>query len=165
MKKKIGIIGKGHVGAALHQGLERAGYEVKITGKGDAVRTTAAWAEILILTVPYSALDAALAAMGNAVDGKVLVDARVVKAFNTIFAQNMSTGKVRQERLACLAASDDEKAKADVLEMAGAIGFDALDAGPLANAPWLESMGFLNIQLGYLINNGLGAGIGFALIR
>ena len=194
MKKKIGIIGKGHVGAALHQGLQRAGYEVKMTGKGDAVRTTAAWAEILILAVPYTALDAALAAMGSAVDGKTLVDvtnvlgadgtlalgfttsgaeqlqkkspsAKVVKAFNTVFAQNMSTGKVRKESLALLAAADDEKAKADVLEMAGAIGFDALDAGPLANARWLESLGYLNIQLGYVINKGLGSGIGFALIR
>ncbi|HYW85344.1 MAG TPA: NAD(P)-binding domain-containing protein [Spirochaetia bacterium] len=194
MKKKIGIIGKGHVGAALHQGLERAGYEVKMTGKGDAVRTTAAWAEILILAVPYTALDAALAEIGSAVGGKTLVDvtnvlgpdgklalgfttsgaeqlqkkfptAKVVKAFNTIFAQNMSTGKVRKESLALLAAADDEKAKAEVLEMARAIGFDALDAGPLANARWLESLGYLTIQLGYVINKGLGTGIGFALIR
>ena len=165
-----------------------------MTGKGDAVRTTAAWAEILILAVPYTALDAALAAMGNAVEGKTLVDvtnvlgadgklalgfttsgaeqlqkkapsAKVVKAFNTVFAQNMSTGKVREESLACLAAGDDEKAKADVLEMARAIGFDAIDAGPLVNARSLESLGFLNIQLGYVINKGLGTGIGFALIR
>ncbi len=194
MKKKIGIIGKGHVGSALQKGLERAGYEVKMTGKGDAVRATAAWGEIIILAVPYTALDAALGAMGKAIDGKTLVDvsnvlgadgklalgfttsgaeqlqrkapsAKVVKAFNTIFAQNMSTGKVRDSRLACLAAADDEKAKADVLEMANAIGFDAIDAGPLANSRWLESLGFLNIQLGYVINKGLGAGIGFALVR
>ncbi|MGD0726686.1 MAG: NADPH-dependent F420 reductase [Spirochaetia bacterium] len=194
MKKKIGIIGKGNVGSALQRGLEQAGYETKITGKGDGVRATAAWGEILILAVPYTALDAALAAMGNAVNGKTLVDvtnvlgadgklalgfttsgaeqlqkkapsARVVKAFNTIFAQNMSTGKVREARLACLAAGDEEKAKADVLEMARAIGFDAIDAGPLVNSRWLESLGYLNIQLGYVINKGLGAGIGFALIR
>jgi hypothetical protein len=194
MKRKIGIIGKGHVGSALHKGLERTGYEVKMTGKGDSVRTTAAWAEMIILAVPYTALDAALAAMGNAVEGKTLVDvtnvlgpdgklalgfttsgaeqlqkkapsARVVKAFNVIFAQHMSTGKVREQRLACPAAGDDEKAKADVLEMARAIGFDAIDAGPLVNARSLESLGFLNIQLGYVINKGLGTGIGFALIR
>ena len=194
MNKKIGIIGKGHVGSALQHGLEHAGYEVKMTGKGDAVRPTAAWAEIVILAVPYTALDATLAQMGSAVDGKTLVDAtnvlgpdgklalgfttsgaeqlqkkapsaRVVKAFNTVFAQHMSTGKVRQERLACLAAGDDEKAKADVLEMARAIGFDALDAGPLLNSRWLESLGFLNIQLGYVVNKGLGGGIGFALVR
>jgi predicted dinucleotide-binding enzyme len=88
-----------------------------------------------------------------------------VKAFNTIFAQNMSTGKVKEQRLACLAAGDDEKAKGDVLEAARAIGFDAIDAGPLVNSRWLESLGFLNIQLGYVINKGLGAGIGFALVR
>jgi predicted dinucleotide-binding enzyme len=194
MKKKIGIIGKGHVGSALQRGLEQAGYETKMTGKGGGVRETAAWGEILILAVPYTALDAALAAMWNAVDGKTVVDvtnvlgadgklalgfttsgaeqlqkkaptAKVVKAFNTVFAQHMSTGMVKTQRLACLAAGDDDKARAAVLDMARDIGFDAVDAGPLVNARWLESMGFLNIQLGYVINKGLGAGIGFALIR
>jgi hypothetical protein len=194
MKQKIGIIGKGHVGSALQRGLEQAGYEVKVTGKGNGVRETAGWGEVLILAVPYTAVDAALAAIGNAVDGKTVVDvtnvlgadgklalgfstsgaeqlqkkapsAKVVKAFNTIFAQNMSTGKVREERLACMAAGDDEKAKADVLELARAIGFDAIDAGPLVNARWLESLGYLIIQLGYVVNKGLGAGIGFALVR
>jgi len=194
MKRKIGIIGKGHVGSALHQGLQRAGYEVKMTGKGDAVRSTATWAEMLILAVPYTALDATLAEMGSAVNGKTLVDvtnvlgpdgrlalgfttsgaeqlqkkapsAKVVKAFNTVFAQHMSTGSAREQRLACPAAGDDGNAKADVLEMARAIGFDAIDAGPLANAGSLESLGFLIIQLGYVVNKGLGTGIGFALIR
>lgn len=32
--------------------------------------------------------------------------------------------------------------------------FDAVNAGPLSNARHLESLGFLNIQLGYVLGNG-----------
>ena len=47
--------------------------------------------------------------------------------------------------------------------LAGAIGFDGVDAGPLANARLLEPLGYLNIQLGLTL--GMGPGIGFQLIR
>jgi predicted dinucleotide-binding enzyme len=47
--------------------------------------------------------------------------------------------------------------------MARDIGFDAVDAGPLQTARYLESLGYLNIQLGYVI--GLGPQIGFRLIH
>ena len=146
----------------------------------------------MILAVPYGALEAVAAEIGTAANGKPVVDAsnvlskegglavgfttsgaenlqkkmpgaHVVKAFNTIFAQNMSTGKVKNTALAMPAAGDDAKAKEAVLQLARDIGFDAVDAGPLANARLLEPFGFLNIQLGYVVNKGLGAGIGFAL--
>ncbi len=192
MKGKIAIIGKGHVGAALNDGLKRAGYETRMTGKGPGVRETAAWGDVLILAVPFSAVDAAVAELGGAVDGKAVVDvtnaigpkmelalgfttsggeqlqkkapsARVVKAFNTVFAQNMSTGKVKGKMISCFAAGDDQAARAQVLELARDIGFDPVDAGPLANARWLEAMGYMQIQLGYAL--GLGPAIGFALVR
>ncbi len=192
MKGKIAIIGKGHVGSALNEGLKRAGYETRMTGKGPSVRETAAWGDVLILAVPFLALDAAIAEMGGAVEGKTIVDvtnaigpkmelalgfttsgaeqlqkktpaAKVVKAFNTVFAQNMRTGKVKGKVISCFAAGNDQGAKAQVLELARDIGFDAVDAGPLTNARWLEAMGYMHIQLGYAL--GLGADIGFALIH
>ena len=43
------------------------------------------------------------------------------------------------------------------------IGFDPVDAGPLTNARWLETLGYLNIQLGYMVK--MGTDIGFALLR
>jgi len=89
--------------------------------------------------------------------------ARVVKAFNTVFAQNMSTGKVKGKMISCFAAGDDQAARAQVLELARDIGFDPVDAGPLVNARWLEAMGYMQIQLGYAL--GLGPAIGFALVR
>ncbi len=192
MKGKIAIIGKGHVGSALNEGLKRAGYETRMTGKGAGVRETAAWGEVLILAVPFGALDVAIAEMGGAVDGKVLMDvtnaigpkmelalgfstsgaeqlqkkapsAKVVKAFNTVFAKNMSSGKVKGTMISCFAAGNDTAAKTQVLTIARDIGFDAVDAGPLTNARWLEAMGYMQIQLGYAL--GLGADIGLALIH
>jgi predicted dinucleotide-binding enzyme len=96
---------------------------------------------------------------------KKMPGAHVVKAFNTIFAQNMGTGKVKNTALFMPAAGDDAKAREAVLQIARDIGFDAVDAGPLSNARLLEPFGFLNIQLGYVVNKGLGAGIGFSLVR
>jgi 8-hydroxy-5-deazaflavin:NADPH oxidoreductase len=96
---------------------------------------------------------------------KKLPGARVVKAFNTIFAQNMSSGKLKGTPLFLPVAGDDAGAKQAVLQLAKDIGFDAVDAGPLANARLLEPLGFLNIQLGYVVNKGLGAAMGFSLVR
>jgi predicted dinucleotide-binding enzyme len=194
MKGKIAIIGKGHVGGALQEGLKRAGYETRSTGKGPGVRETAAWGDILILAVPFSAVDAAIAEMGGAVDGKPVVDvtnalgpggelalgfttsgaeqlqkkapsAKVVKAFNTVFAQNMSSGKVKGKSISCFTAGNDQPARAQVMDLARDIGFDPVDAGPLSNARWLEAMGYLQIQLGYVINKGLGPAIGLAMLK
>jgi hypothetical protein len=194
MKQKIGIIGKGNVGKALQAGAQRADHETKMIGRGGGVKDTAAWADLVILAVPYGSLESVAAEIGAAANGKPVVDAsnvlskegglavgfttsgaenlqkkmpgaHVVKAFNTIFAQNMSSGKVKNTALVMPAAGDDAKAKEAVLQLARDIGFDAVDAGPLANARLLEPLGFLTIQLGYVVNKGLGAGIGFALVR
>lgn len=193
MKPKIGIIGNGNVGTALRRGLEGAGYEVKSAEHDPKeVRATAAWGEIVILAVPFGAIDDALRVMGDAVQGKVLLDvtnaltpdfqlalgyttsgaeelqkkspkSKVVKAFNTVFAQNMSSGKVKGEKLTLFVAGDDGTAKNLVLSAGKDIGFDPVDAGPLKNARWLETLGFFNIQLGYTLK--MGTDIGFKLVH
>jgi predicted dinucleotide-binding enzyme len=193
MKPKIGIIGNGNVGTALRRGLEGVGYEVKGAGSDPKeVLATAAWGEMLILAIPFGAIDDALRVMGDAVHGKVLLDvtnaltpdfqlaigcttsggeelqkkaskAKVVKAFNTVFAQNMSTGKVKGEKLTLFVAGDDETAKKLVLSAGRDIGFDTVDAGPLTNARWMETLGYFNIQLGYTLK--MGTDIGFKLVH
>src|SRR5687768_12310600 len=71
--KRIAIIGSGNVGSALERGLKRAGHDVRATGK-ELVAETAAWGEVIILAVPFGAVEDALRTMGDAVDGKVLID-------------------------------------------------------------------------------------------
>lgn len=193
MAKRIGMIGNGHVGSALARGLTRAGHEVRAVGDDpDAVRDTAEWAQVVFLAVPFAAVAAAADAAGRGLDGKPVVDvtnaigpdrqlavgfttsgaeelqrrvprARVVKAFNTVFAARMEDGRAGGENLSVFAAGDDEDARRQVLELARDIGFDAVDAGPLRSARLLEPMAMFNIQLGYGL--GLGTDIGLRLVR
>jgi hypothetical protein len=186
MSKSIAIIGSGKVGTALRQGLERAGYEVRMAGKGQ-VTDAAASADIIILAVPFTALTGVAQELQKVADGKPVIDvtnaltpdmqlavgfstsgaeelqkavprAHVVKAFNTVFAQHMSRGSAAGQQLSLFAASDDEAARKAVLELGKAIGFDAIDAGPLKNARHLEAVGYFNIQLGYVLGNGADTG-------
>ncbi|HEX2269978.1 MAG TPA: hypothetical protein VHH35_10600 [Pyrinomonadaceae bacterium] len=89
--------------------------------------------------------------------------AKVVKAFNTQFAQRMDTGVLNGEPVTVFAAGDDATAKQQVMQMARDIGFDAVDAGPLESARLLEPLALLNIKLGYVL--GLGPNIGFKLLH
>lgn len=189
---KIAIIGKGNVGSALQKGAERAGYEVRTTGADSKdIRAAGAWGDIIILAIPAPARQEAIENLGD-ITGKTLVDptnllnpdwsyagdlqksgaeqvqewapgARAVKAFNTVFAQNMATGKVKGEALSLLVAGDDADAKKQVLDLGKAIGFEPVDVGLLSNARYLEALGFLNIRLGYGPTN-YGTDIGFKIV-
>ena len=71
--------------------------------------------------------------------------------------------RTTDHQLTAYVAGDDPAAKSTVLDLARKIGFDAVDAGPLANARLLEPLGYLNIQLGYVL--AMGTQIGFKLVR
>jgi 8-hydroxy-5-deazaflavin:NADPH oxidoreductase len=87
----------------------------------------------------------------------------VVKAFNTVFAQNQSTGRVGQETLTLFVAGDNVRAKRLVIQLGKDIGFEPVDAGPLKTARYLEPMAMLMINLGYGL--GLGTCIGYRLAK
>src|SRR3954464_3013585 len=137
MAKKIAIVGSGNVGTALHRGITRAGYEARTSTKADA-RSTATWGEIVVLAVPFGAIEEVLRETAGALDGKTIVDvtnaltpdmefaqgastsgaeelqkkvrdSSVVKCFNTVFAQHMDSGRLGDQRLSVFAAADDEE--------------------------------------------------------
>ncbi len=92
--------------------------------------------------------------------------ARVVKAFNTVFAPVLAGHSPNQNAAAAptvFVAGDDAGAKAKVVELAADLGFDALDAGPLANSRYLESALELMIQLAQ--GQGLGMDIYLRVVR
>lgn len=67
----------------------------------------------------------------------------VVKAFNNIYAKHlMENGKARGAagRIALPVAGDDAAAKAMVMGLVDELGFDAVDAGPLAES-WRQQPG------------------------
>lgn len=91
--------------------------------------------------------------------------AKVVKAFNTIFSQVINEGPDfgKGKRAAIFFAGDEKGAKKTVRELVESMGFEAIDTGPLANARYLEAIGFLNIWLGYVAK--LGPNIALTLLR
>lgn len=84
--------------------------------------------------------------------------AEVVKAFNTIFAQVLTEGADFGDgrRAPVFLAADSDRAKATARALAEGIGFETIDAGPLAQARHLEPLGFLNIYFGYGAGHGTG---------
>lgn len=141
-------------------------------------------ADLLVLAVPYGAAVDALRAAGD-LAGVTVVDltnpltadmtglvvgyttsaaeeiqkavpqAKVVKAFNTIFAQ-LLTAPPGGAGAQVFYAGDDARAKDAVRALIAGAGFEAVDAGPLANARQLEPLGLLNIYLGYVAGRGTG---------
>ena len=94
---------------------------------------------------------------------KKLPKAKVVKAFNAVFAKNQSSAKVGLEKLSAFIAGDDLNAKHIVGKLTKDIGFEPIDCGPLKSARYLEAMGILIINLGY--NYKMGVDIGYRLTK
>jgi NADPH-dependent F420 reductase len=133
-------------------------------------------ADLVVLAVPYTTIVTILDDIGPALAGKIVVDAtnplkpdysglqtegssgaeeiqaliptaRVVKAFNTAFAARQTDPRIAGVDLDGFVASDDEEAKAIVLELVKGMGFHPIDAGDLAMARALEALAWLNISL------------------
>jgi NADPH-dependent F420 reductase len=168
-----------------------AGNSAKFAEPKDAVKE----AELVLLAVPYSAVKEVLSNLGPYLNGKVLIDAtnplnsdysglavgfttsaaeeiaklapgaKVVKAFNTIFASVFASKNpsIKGNIISVFYASDDAEAKKKVADLITGMGFDAVDAGPLKAARNIEPMAMMNIGLGY--GMGHGTSVGFSFIR
>ena len=185
MSTRIAIIGAGNVGRALATSATRAGYQVTVSSRnpkgasqiakatGATVATSdraaVANADIVILAVPFTALETLSAELSDVLAGKIVVDvsnrstqagpsiaetlqvrlpdAFVVKAFNTVFASRQADPVVDGIPADAFVAGDDVAAKAAVLALAKAIGFRPIDAGGLEVSGTLEGMAWLNISL------------------
>jgi 8-hydroxy-5-deazaflavin:NADPH oxidoreductase len=89
----------------------------------------------------------------------LLPGARIVKAFNTIGFENLTTARERVVPAAMFVAGDDPDAKRVVLDLATELGFRAEDAGSLANAKPLEEM----VKVWLALAKQHGRTVGFAI--
>lgn len=91
--------------------------------------------------------------------------ANVVKAFNAVFAEVYAAqiAVLDGRAISIFYAGDDSQAKARIRDLIVKLGFDAVDAGPLQNARYLEPLSLLNIHLGRAL--GFGTQIGLSLLR
>ncbi|MHB1942567.1 MAG: NADPH-dependent F420 reductase, partial [Acidiferrobacteraceae bacterium] len=107
------------------------------------------------LTSDYAGLTVGHTSSAAEEIARVVPRARVVKAFNTVFAQVMARGpEFGDTRASVFYAGDDPEANAAVHALIISLGFVPTPAGPLRNARYLEPLAGLNIFLGY----GLGRG-------
>jgi predicted dinucleotide-binding enzyme len=181
---RIGVIGAGRIGGGAAHLLARAGHELLLSFSRDPERLraqaeeigaqagtpaeAAAFGDVVILAVPWPAIDEAVRQAGS-LDGKVVVDttnpygrggweipegrtstqvnqerlpgAKLVKSFNTLTAgfQQAAAGRTGAERVAMFLAGDDPEAKALVAGLIDDAGFDPVDAGTAAESAILEA--------------------------
>jgi len=190
---KIAIIGKGNVGSALGSGLSgKHEIKFGHRDPAESVASAAKWGDVIILAVPHSNANDAIEEIKPYADGKIVIDVtnaigsqmelgincntstaeetqkklpqvHVVKAFNTVFAQNQGTGKLGNEQLTAFIAGDDLISKQTVAKLARDIGFDPVDCGPLRAARYLDAMAIMIINLAYSF--GMGPKIGYKLAK
>lgn len=144
----------------------------------------AAASETVVLAVPYEAAADVIAAAGG-LAGKTVIDitnpltadfsgltvghstsaaeeiqknapaAKVVKAFNTVFASVLQNGgKAGGEAATVFVAGDDADARKSVVALAESAGFKSVETGGLASSRYLEPVAGLNIALGYGLGHG-----------
>jgi 8-hydroxy-5-deazaflavin:NADPH oxidoreductase len=169
----------GHQLALTGRNADKAKALAKDTGGTYKDKAVADGAEVVIVATPYGEAVSALRQAGD-LAGKVIVDitnpltadfmglsighstsaaeeiqkafpnARVVKAFNTLFAQLLASGSQLAGRtVPVYYAGDDARAKEQVKTLIESAGFQAVDAGLLKNARYLEPLAGLNIYFGY----------------
>ena len=202
----ITIVGSGNVGRALGGGWRKAGHgvtfaardpagakavELKKEGFAVAPQADAGKADVIVLAVPWTGIEATMKALGS-LAGKIVIDAtnpltanlelalgfsdstgetvarlaegaRVVKAFNTTGANNMADSRYSGGKLMMPVAGDDKAAKQTVMTLASDLGFEPVDAGPLAMSRHLEPLAMTWIKLAYA--QGMGREFGFAILK
>ncbi len=149
-------------------------------------------ADVVVLAVPFDVVEDLVSAHAAALAETVVVDAtnplaadlsglvtdagpagaqrvqaaapgaRVVKAFNTVFAGNQAEAEVDGVQLDGFVAGDDADAKQVVTELLEHVGYRVIDVGGLSAARYLEGMAFLNIALN--AQNGLPWQSGWKLV-
>jgi len=133
--------------------------------------------EVVVLAIPYSAVESVIHQYQNQLGGKILMDitntfnfqkmepllagdsaaeqiarlvpanTRVVKAFTSVLYKTLLAGKVGGQPLDVFIASDDAEAKTKITQLVESAGMRAIDAGPLVRARELEALGFLHVAI------------------
>jgi 8-hydroxy-5-deazaflavin:NADPH oxidoreductase len=181
---RIGVIGPGRIGGNLARLLAAAGHEIVLSFGRDAAAlerlageigsrasvatpAEAARCEVVVLSVPWAVIPAALEAMG-AVDGRIVIDttnqfgpgpkpapgqtaaafnaarlpgARYTKCFNTLTSafQAAAAGREGDARVVQWICGDDEDAKRVVAALVEEAGYVPIDVGGTAECAVMEA--------------------------
>jgi 8-hydroxy-5-deazaflavin:NADPH oxidoreductase len=207
---KIAIIGAGSVGSTLGSAWAARGHQVRFGvndptdgrveavlrsapgARADNVRAAAQFGEVVVLAVPFDAIEEVLRRAGD-LAGKIVIDctnpltpdfrdlsigftssggervaalaegASVFKTLNQTGFATMAEPVFDGHRSVMFVAGDDGEHKTTVIELIAELGFETVDAGPLKAARLLEPLAMLWIHLAH--SQGLGRDFAFALLR
>jgi 8-hydroxy-5-deazaflavin:NADPH oxidoreductase len=151
------------------------------------VKEAVAFGEVVLLAVHWQNVPEVLQQIQEVINDKILIDstnrmipppsdttgsaaediarslpeAKIVKAFSTLGANNLTDLKFGSENASTFICGNDIEAKSIVIQLAEEIGFDVVDVGLLNTAPLLESLTKLWVQ----ISRQYGREIAFKLLR
>jgi predicted dinucleotide-binding enzyme len=136
--RTVGILGAGRVGTAVARQALRAGLDVQIAASGDPADIRLI---IEVMAPGAIAVTAADAASSSEMVQDFLVGARLVKTLNHIGYHELESDHSpvgTPGRRALAVAGDDAAARAVVMALVERLGYDAVDAGVLADGVVLE---------------------------
>lgn len=169
--KNITIFGKGNMAKVIAERLIKAGNQVEMLGSKDLVGTIG---DIVVLAVPYAAVESILDLNKAQLEGKIIVDITNPVNFGTmddlLVPANSSATEEFAQRLpnatfikafntnfaytldgdtntTVLLASNDDNAKNILVETLNGSNLVLVDAGSIKRARELEAIGFLQITL------------------
>jgi NADPH-dependent F420 reductase len=164
----------------------RLAQQVGAGAEGGGIAAAAKLADVVVLAVPYTAAAETIREAGG-LAGKILVDisnpitpdykaltvghttsaaeeiqkaapdAKVVKAFNTIFAELLPAEARQGRKVQVFIAGDDEAAKKVVSDIVAKGDFEPVESGALSNSRYLEPVGEINIHFGFFLGWGTSA--------
>lgn len=169
---KVTIFGNGNLGKAINQNLATNGEQVNFITHQNGQQV----GELVILAVPYEAIDDIVSRYQRQLAEKIVVDATnpidfqtwqlkatpssaeklakklpdstILKAFNTTTAISMANAKLANDTAPqVLIAGDDQAAKQKLINTLSASPLSAVDVGPLARAQQLEQLGLLELSM------------------
>ena len=205
---KIALIGSGNIGGGLGRAWAKHGHTIvfgardladpeltalckEIGASAASVADAPRDADVVVMGVPWAALDDVLGSLGD-LAGKVVIDcmnaverpavvlhfgrttswseemqkkipgARVVKSFNAQGAETLANPVYNGVRAANFFCGDDPEAKKIVKGLIEEVGFEAIDAGALKSARYLEPLMLLWLQSSQALGT---RDLGFKLLR
>lgn len=188
---KVSIIGAGSMGKAIAGIVTKGGNEVQLIAHAEADTTVSGDIVVLAVPYPalsdivasraaqlagkvvvditnpvnFETLDSLTVPADSSATAELaaaLPGSHVVKAFNTNFAATLTSGQVGGLPATVFIAGDNNEAKSRLAEVVTASGLNSVDAGSLARARELESLGFQQIALA--ASEKISWSAGFALV-
>jgi predicted dinucleotide-binding enzyme len=180
---RLGVIGAGHIGGNIARRAALAGYDVTVSfardrsglnalaaeiGAAAAEPADAARADLVVLSVPWGAIDEALGQAGS-LEGRIVIDttnqfgrggwldlngrtaarynadrmpgARYTKCFNTLTSAFQASAATRtgDDRVVQWIAGDDAQAKAAVAELVEKAGYVPVDLAGIDDCAVMEA--------------------------